>query len=224
MVTMLVEAIAAQIAPLNELGSKIKSATKVSGKVVSEIRNDEAKGEEFPWLAEFQKWEDDANAEILARRNEINARIRTEIIGDDGNGFDPDAAAEEYKTALAEVKTNLKALKVLSEEDYDALAATLQHTSVRSSQGTGNTKRPRLSEAYVDGEQVANDEGKVSFTHLAKYLSDLSKASVAGSDLQQAAFTAAGTDTLSDVSGQPVEFEFSVDENSAPYSITVTPV
>lgn len=223
-VQMLKDALAEKIGPANELGAKVKSAAKVSGKVVSEIRNDEAKGEEYPWLKEFQEWEDAANAEILKRREEVNAKIRAEIIGDEGNGFDVDEAAKQHKEMVAEIKTELKALKALDEAAHDEVAATLQHATVRQASGAGDTKRPRLREAYVDGEQVADDNGKVSFTSLAKWLSDKATAKVAGSDLQQAAFAAAGTDTLSEVSGQTVEFEFSVDEDSAAYSITVVPV
>ena len=223
-VDVLAQSIAEMIAPANELGAKVKSAAKVSGKVVSEVRNDEAKGDEYPWLKEFQEWEDSANAEIIRRRNEVNERIRKEIIGDEGNGFDLEAAQTEHKELVSQIKTELKALEILDEAKHDELAATLQGVTVRSAASAGDTKRPRLAEAYVDGEQVANDEGKVSFTSLAKYLSDKSGAKVAGSDLQQAAFAAADTDTLSDVSGQTVEFEYSVDENSAPYSVTVVPL
>lgn len=224
-VQMMRDALAEKIGPANELSAKVKSASKVSGKVVSEVRNDEAKGDEYPWLKEYQEWEDKVNASLLAKREEINARIRAEIIGDDGDGsFDLDAAQAELKEKVAEIKTELKALKTLDESAYDEVAATLQAVSVRASSGTGDVKRPRLREAYVDGEQVADAEtGKVSFTSLAKWLSDKSGAKVSGSDLQAAAFTAAGTDTLSDVSGQDVDFEFSVSEDGAPYSIQVVP-
>jgi hypothetical protein len=218
------QSISEMIEPANELGAKIKQSAKVSGKVVSEIRNDEAKGDQYPWLADFQKWEDEANAEILKRRQEINARIKSEIIGEEDNGFDLETAQTEHKDMVAQIKLELKALKVLDEAKHDELAATLQGVNVRLASAAGETKRPRLSEAYVDGEQVKDDAGKVSFTSLAKYLSDLSKAKVNGADLQAAVFAAAETDTLSEVSGQTIEIEFPVDENSAPYSITVVPL
>ena len=222
--SIVADSIRALIAPANELGAKIKSAAKVSGKVVSDIRNDEAKGDEFPWLKEFQEWEDNANAEILKRRQEVNARIRTEIIGDEDNGFDVETAQTEHKEMVAQIKTELKALKILDEATHDELAATLQGVNVRLASAAGETKRPRLSEAYVDGEQVKDDAGKVSFTSLAKWLSDKSSAKVTGSDLQAAAFAAAETDTLSEVSGQTVDFEYAVDDKSAAYSITVVPL
>lgn len=223
-VQMMKDALAEKIGPANELSAKVKSAAKVSGKVISEIRNDEAKGDEYPWLKEFQEWEDKLNAALIAKREEVNARIRSEIVGDEGNGFDVEAAAEELKGMVAEIKTELKALKTLDEAAYDEVAATLQAASVRQSSGSGDTKRPRLREAYVDGEQVRDEEtGKVSFTSLAKWLSKKSGATVAGSDLQAAAFTAAETDTLSDVSGETVTFEFTVSEDGAPYTVEVVP-
>lgn len=223
-VDMLATALAEKIGPLNELSEKVKSAAKVSGKVVSEIRNDEAKGEEFPWLAEYQQWEDEVNTLLSQKREEVNARIKAEVIGGGDDGFDVDAATEELKAGLAEVKTELRALKTLDEEKYEEVAATLKAASVRQSSGSGDTKRPRLREAYVDGERVFDPEtNKVSFTSLAKYLSKTSGATVAGSDLQQAAFTAAGTSTLSDVSGETVDFEYAVSEDGAEYSISVVP-
>lgn len=223
-VDMMKQALAEKIGPLNELSEKVKSAAKVSGKVVSEVRNDEAKGEEYPWLKEYQEWEDDVNKLLSEKREEVNARIKAEIIGGGDDGFDVDAAQEELKAGIAEVKVELKALKTLNEDAYEEVASTLKAVSVRQSSGSGDTKRPRLREAYVDSEQVRDEEtGKVSFTSLAKYLSKISGASVAGSDLQQAAFTAAGTSTLSDVSGETVEFEFAVSEDGAEYSITVVP-
>lgn len=222
-VDMIVTALQEKIGPVNELSEKVKSAAKVSGRVVSDIRNDEAKGDEFPWLKEYQEWEDEVNTLLSQKREEVNARIKAEIIGGGEDGFDVDAATEELKAKVAEIKTELKALKTLDESRHDEVAATLKAVSVRQSSGAGDTKRPRLKEAYVDGEQVADENGKVSFTSLAKYLSKKSGATVAGSDLQQAAFTAAGTDVLADVSGEDVVFEFAVSEDGAEYSIQVVP-
>lgn len=222
-VAMMREALAEKIGPANELSERVKSAAKVGNRVVSDIRNDEAKGEEFPWLAEYQAWEDEVNKVLLEKREAINTRIKSEIIGGGEDGFDVDAATAELKELVATIKVELGALKKLDESAYDEVAATLKATSVRQSSGSGDTKRPRLREAYVDGDQVSDENGKVSFTSLAKYLSKVSGATVAGSDLQQAAFTAANTDVLSDVSGETVEFEFPVSEDGAPYSITVVP-
>lgn len=95
------------------------------------------------------------------------------------------------------------------------------------SKNAGAGKRPRLSNAHVtlDGETLATfshsaekNEDKATFTNVAKFLSDHGGAKVNVKDLQDHAFTVAGTQDLSTVDGV-VEFSVTIGENH--YGITV---
>ena len=143
----------------------------------------------------------------------------------------------EAEALIESAKTNAKApldyLKQAYGAEYDLseiIPANLAKRRGRpaGSKNAGSAKRPRLANAVVNvngetvarfshGENTPADE-KATFSNIAKFLSENGGAKVNVKDLQDHAFTVAGTQDLSTVNGV---VEFSVTIGETHYDIAV---
>lgn len=156
-----------------------------------------------------------AKAEAYAKENMLNV----ESLSDE----EREAAKSEYDMYRTQRNSVLKALEAMPgfNADEHNIADLLTFSGRKGSSGGAGTggKRPRLASATVNGEEVANEDGKVTFTLIAQHITKDSGTKIGPRDLQEAAFDAAGTDDLSTVTS--VEFVISAGDNN--YDVTVIP-
>lgn len=216
-----------QIVKANAIAEEVQKSRVNVGKVVHEIRKDEAT--EVPWVKEFQAWLDKAQAAIEDRTKKIDERIKAELVKASEMS---DEVYEAKKAEYAELKKGAQAAQKLaaalpgySPEVFADLPSLMTLSGGTSGAATG-TKRPRLASLTINGEDTftekETDEGKVksyTFTHAADVISKDAGTKVKPSDLSAAAFEAAGTDDLSTVND--VEFNYSA--NGKEYALTVIP-
>lgn len=221
--------VADQINKANAIAEEVRDSRVNVGKVVHEIRTDPET--EIEWVKEFQEWLAKANAAIEAKTKAIDERIKAEKVKASEMS---DEVYEAKKAEYATLKKGATDAQKLAANlpGYDPavfadLPALLTLSGGTSGAATG-TKRPRLSNLTVNGEEVfvlkdvKDSDEKVksyTFTAAAAHISKDSGVKVQPSDLSAAAFAAAGTDDLSTVND--VEFNYSA--NGKEYSITAVP-
>ena len=146
-------------------------------------------------IAAAQAKIDAAIAALKERRAKVDSLIEANLPA----AADPDEArrnAAEKKGAVVRASQGIEAFgfgEVLAEymEENNLTMPGSMHGS-SASQGTG-IKRPRISAATLDGRPIVDNDGKVSFTLLAKEISRQTGIKVTPSDLSATAFAAAGT-------------------------------
>jgi hypothetical protein len=214
------------VAKANAIADEVQKSRVNVGKVVHEIRKDEATTDER--VKSFQKNMEKANAQIEKWTKEIDEYIKTELVQ---TSTMTDEVYEAKKAEYAELKKGINAALKLAanlpgytDETFKGVTP-LQTLSGGTSGAATGTKRPRLASLTIDGEEVfttkETDEGQVksyTFTAAAAHLSTKDN-KVNPSDLSAAAFAAAGTDDLSTVND--VEFVYSA--NGKDYAFTVIP-
>jgi len=176
-------------------------------------------------------------AKVVALQEKVEALI-AQIDADNGPKVKmptPDEVTEAQALVEAGKESAKPALDYLRQAygaEYDLsgiIPANLAKRRGRpaGSKNAGSARRPRLSNAHVivNGETIAkfshgaeNAAEKATFSNLAKFLSDHGGAKVNVKDLQDHAFTVAGSQDLSTVAG-PVEFSVTIGETH--YDIAV---
>ena len=180
------------------------------------------------------------NSKVLEMQAAVEAHIRS-ITPEPADRRPTDVIAAEYKAKKAEYSNVVSSLAVFIGEDdaakfkeYISESAEMYFPpikGVRTTPATGgvSTPKPRVVEAYVNGEHVtskspmrdANGNNRISsnFTSIAAHLSKVSGTKVEVTALHAAAFAAAGTNELK--GHGPVEFNFAVKDVN--YLIKVVP-
>lgn len=150
--------------------------------------------------------------------------------------IDVDALTESAKELSSQIKASLKALALFGASDED-LKALPEQDGIKgdrkvSVSATG-VKRPRVTllaysvdngETYTESfKDVPQDDGSVkrtvNFTNLAADLSKALKVKVDSSEIRDAAFSAHGSDDLTTLNGEVLEYAFSVVANDAEKSV-----
>lgn len=212
----------------NALGLKIKSAKSNQDDNVKAI----LENSDDPKVVKFRE----AKSAILEQIETLQAKITngeanirqhalTLIPGVDPN-FDVEKASKEFAGLRKDVTQHRKALEMFVSSE--ALTAALKEMDVpelmdlrgsgsHSTKPAGETKRPRISAATVDGESVWTDKDKtkVNFTTLAQHVK------MSADDVKKAAFAAAETDDLNSLAAGTV-VSFTVGEGENSHAITVT--
>lgn len=214
-----------------EILDRFKAAADEANKAADEYKALTADSDKR--LADFLNTSDDEN---IVKWREQRDKVQAQIEAAQAKLEEQEAKAREYAEGQvasaegdpAEVKTRYvearktandlrKALVLLTDEEtVNAAVESAGITEVISLRGTTTKgaatgiRRPRISAASVNGEAVANKDGKTSFTVLADYVTR-KYGKVSGDDLRNAAFTAAGTDDLNSLDeGTVVEFTYTV--------------
>ena len=218
-----------QVTEANKIAQEVQNSRVNVNKVTHELRTDPETT--VDWIKDFQTWLEKAQAAIEDRTNKVNERIKSELVSASEMS---DEVYEQKKAQYAELKKAAQnaqklaaALPGYAPEVFSDVPALITLSGGTSGAATG-TKRPRLSNLTVNGEEVftlkdvKDSDEKVksyTFTAAAAHISKDAEAKVQPSDLSAAAFAAAGTDDLSTVTD--VEFNYSV--NGKEYTITAIP-
>lgn len=222
--------LSSQIEEANAIATRVRAASTDGDALIHDIRKDESIDDAE--VKKFQEWYEKANASIEKRIAEVNEYIKANLLGK-GEEIDVEAETARYNEAKAKVAATRGFVKTLdlSEEETASIPdlKTLRGASA-STGGTGDgPKRPRISRALVNGEEVtdtreAKDGTTVEFTNFTVLGTHLSK--IAGSKVDPAAirstvYELAGTDDLSTVKGQEYVFTHEVGEKSFEITINV---
>lgn len=201
----------------NKAADEYKSLTSDNDKRIIDFLNTSEDEQIAAWRAQRDK----ITAQIEAAQKKLDEQEEKareyasgKVAAVEGDPAEVKAAYVESRKAANDIR---KALVLLVGED--AVNAAVEErgiTEVISLRGTTTKgaqtgiRRPRISAATVNGEEVKNGKGKTSFTILEQYITK-HFGKVTGDDLRAAAFTAAGTDDLNSLDeGTVVEFGFTV--------------
>jgi len=241
MVAVVAGKIVEQTNAANALVSKINSSNSDSKALVHQIIEDKdnAVGTNDETVAAWRAWSEGAMAEYEKRRAAVAEYVTANLLPKPDESFDADAAKAQY----AEYKKTIVAGKTFLGKMYgeDALKGVdipdLKSLRGGTSTGTG-AKRPRLALIQL-GDASGNNfrrifenvekDGTVrevqTFSLLAKVLStkDEANVTVKPTDLQAAAFAAAGTEDLSEKAGEVIEFSFTPEKSNKTYMVRVQP-
>lgn len=138
---------------------------------------------------------------IAQRKADLSDWVEANLLGDDV--YDVEAGKKEFAEAKADLTGKDKAIRSFFGDDVASAAYLVNDVVIPGGLRQRNTagsasgiKRPRLATATLDGTAVTDKDGKVSFGILATEIKSKHGISVEVSDLQTAAFKAAGTDDL----------------------------
>lgn len=227
-------ALVGQVEHLNSLVELIHSADTDPGRLIADIRDDENASDAT--VKAFQNWREQAQAAIEAKTAEINEHIKAHLMPK-AQDIDVDALKTEYsegKKVVSQGLVWLKSLPGFNEETSPIPALKSLRGGTVSAGGTTGTRRPRVEDILVNGKSVAQDvknaktgvvTRKANFSYAAATISKDAKAKVEVSDLQSAAFSAAKTDDLNSLNGEPFSFNYNVGEGDAvkTYDVKVYP-
>ena len=201
----------------NAAADEYKSLTADNDKRITDFINTS----EDEKIAAFRAMRDKVTAQIEAAQAKLDEQAKaareyaeSQVALTEG---DPAEVREKYLAARTNANNLRKAFVLIAGEDaVNEMVEANGIEEVISLKGTATKgastgiRRPRISAATVNGEAVANKDGKTSFTVLADYVTR-KFGKVTGDDLRNAAFTAAGTDDLNSLDeGTNVEFNFDV--------------
>lgn len=175
-------------------------------------------------VAKIQAQIDLGNAKIAEIREAAKVVASGLLPGNDPN-FDLEKETVAFREKRSEAHEMRKTLLMLMGKSEEALAkafeekgivevVSLGRNSISNGKGSTNIKRPRISAATVDGENIEKD-GKVTFTILSGHLG------VDGDTVRKAAFAAAGTEDLSTLADGTV-VTFQVTKGDKVHTVTVT--
>ena len=198
----------------NAIATAVKNKRVNVGKVVHDLRNDDAT--EYAWIKEYQDWKDKADAAIAAKTAEVDAKIKAELVNV-SEMTDEEFEVEKvkyksFKTSVREAM-DLASKQTGFDESLFADLPALLSLSTGKETGTGNAgttgiKRPKLSHITVNGverfsEKPPKGDGTVersyTFTNAALFISKDSGVKVSASDLSSVAYEVVGSDNLGDV-------------------------
>lgn len=212
----------------NSLAAEIRAAKSDKSEAVNTVLD----SSDDPVIVEFRtKYEKGmeqikaAQAKLDELREAAKVHAATLLPGADPN-FNVEEKTKEFlekrkdatqmrKTLERLLGNNEEAMKAAFEEYGIIEVVSLGRNSFANAKGSGEIKRPRITAATVDGENVADSKGKVSFTVLANNLG------VDGVHLRKAAFAAAGTDDLSTLEPGTV-VSFQITKGDKVHAVTVT--
>lgn len=209
----------AQTDKANEIGRKIQASKADKSETVKAILDTS----DDTQIVKFREGRQKIETEIATLQAKIvngEAKIKEyaeSLVPPVEEGFDVEAATKEFLAARAEATSTEKAL--LNFVSAESLAEAKKELGIvpivslrgsgtaRANSAPGTTKRPRISAATIDGENVwktdpeGDNAGKVDFTHLASVLKSDAET------VKAAAFSAAGTDELNSLdAGTVVSF------------------
>jgi hypothetical protein len=233
MVAMVQQTVSGQIEQANALVQKINANTTDKGKLVHDIRTDENVTDER--VRAFQAWFNKAEAEIERRVSEVDEYIKANLLPA-SEDVDVDALKTQHKALKDSIRAALTFVQTVPGYNADEFSVPdLANLRGGTSGGTGTGgKRPRLNRIWVNGDLISKtvkdaksgDDVDVSnFTLAAAHIGKLAKTKVEVKDLQQAAFSAAGTDDLSTLNGRVFEYTFEAGdgENRVNVDVKVEP-
>lgn len=216
----------------NALVEQISANTSDKGRLVHEIREErETTDENILKFRAFLEEIDRKREEAVAQ---IDAYIAANLMPKADGNFDEEAT----RKALAEIREEIRAAKVLLKGDEADLP---EQKNLRGTGGGGSGtggRRPRVdsiqvrvagTDEWTDVYKDQEDKNKPGTTRrvtnftlaaqaVAKFAGRGTKVEV--SDLQAAAFSAAGTDDLSTLSGKPFSFVFTAGEKNVEVMVT----
>lgn len=172
------------------------------------------------WSAKIDAQIKEAQAKVAEALANIKVKAATLV---DSVTVNVDDLRNEFLTARKEANVTREAIKVFLGGDEDITnkvmeaagimeITNLRHGTSGATRGSEGKRKPRLSSATVDG----NDVPSPTFTVLAKMTN------VDIDVLKQAAYSAAGTDDLFTKVGETIEFSVTNRENKV-YSLTIVP-
>lgn len=222
----------------NDLGQQLiaaKSDPEAQVKALIETSDDEKIAKFREGRAQIQEQIETLTARLENGTAAImdHARTLVKSVGDD---FDYEAVHKSFLEARKEAAEARKALLVIgphlptpihTDDDLNRVLAEVgaptEVISIRGQRSVASgsgVRRPRISAATVNGETVADENGKVTFTSLTQYVAkNIGK--VAPNALRDAAFAAAGTDDLSSLDPETT-IAFTVTAGDQEVAVTVT--
>lgn len=225
----LFEVYKAEVTDANADAAKIKAAQADKTEAVNTILDTSDDPTIAAWREKNAKMQEQIDA-ALAKQAEIReaAKVHAQTLlpGADPD-FNVEEAKEKFRKKRKEITEKRKALLTFLGNDEEAFKAAMEQFGIVEvvsfrgnstggrAKGSSNIKRPRITAATVDGNDVSDKNGKVSFTTLANVLG------VDGDQLRSAAFAAAGTDDLSTLDPGTV-VSFQVTKGDTTHAVTVT--
>lgn len=221
------DALVEKITAANTLALQIKSAKSDKKDNVDAIlsASDDPKIVKFREIrATLRKEIETLQAKIVNAEGNI-AQYAESLIPPVEEGFVLETAVKDFTAKRREITDMRKAMHAFgaTDEQIDAALAErgapeiveLKGNGSKSTKPAGETKRPRISAATVDGEAVFSDKEKtkVDFTTLAKVLK------VSADDAKKAAFAAAKTEDLNSLAAGTV-VSFTVGEKEVTVTIS----
>lgn len=216
-------------AEANEVASAIKAATQDQTQAINAILDTSTDQKITEWRNEYNARQEKIEAAIEKQkefRKQAEQLAAEQLPGAD---FNEDEARENFLGLRREVNEMRKALMIFLGNDkakFDEIVESLgivEVISLRGSTTKGATgvRRPRISSASVNGNNVANEKGRVSITYLTNYISSEINA-IDADVVRNALFAAAETDDLTTVKDQTFNFNVvTKDETNVNISVTV---
>lgn len=227
----------------NALVSKLNSANSDTKALVHQIRDDADNevGSADPVVQEWRTFLEAAQAEIEEMRAKADEHIVANLLPKADEDFDADKAKAQYQDLKKTIVAGKQFLTKMFGDDALKGVDIPDLKSLRGGTSTGTgSKRPRLANVWINDAAQSGpwarifdsvDDGKggkrevSTFSLLAKTLSgkDYAGVKVEPTDIQSAAFAAAGTDDLSTKPGEVIEFAYSPDEGKHTWQVRVQP-
>jgi hypothetical protein len=204
----------------NAARSQYKAATEGVEEAVARFLNES----EDPKVAEFRTYREKVQEKIaaltagLSEAESTMTKYASENVA--SSDVNADSLKEKYTSLRAVVNATEKNIALLLGGDAALLKAGMAHYGIeqvigigRTATSTGDTGiiRKKISAATIDGADVKDSNGKVTFTILA------SRLKTDGADVREAAAKAAGVESVKDIpNGQTVTF------NVGKHTVTIT--
>lgn len=206
----------------NKIAEEYRAATSTDKEAMADLINTSEDETIVALRADLEKIAA-AEAKIREKKADADKKIREHaralLTGGTGD-YDAEGQKKVYLEKRQIVASMAKTLELMLGGDKEAFAAAKEHFGIKEVIGLSRTatgspsgqKKPRISAATVDGEDVADSEGKVSFTLVAK------KIGANVGEIREAAFKSAGGDEFSE--GQVIDFTFVNGDKTHNVSVT----
>lgn len=225
----LVEGYAEQVKAANEIATEVKAARSKPEEALAAILDTSDDANIVKWR-EADKAGRAKIAEAIAKldaQREAVAEYAKTLLPTAAEGFDIEARTKAFIAERAAANTLRKALLTLVHNDQERLTRLLDAAGVveivslgkdstgGKAKGATGIRRPRITAATVNGETLADGNGKVSVSFIASHLG------IDGDVIRKAMFTAAGTEDLSSLDAG-TEVAFTVHKGDDAFDIVVT--
>lgn len=207
----------------NDLGTRHREASKSESGAIDGVLKESTDEKVVAWR-EFDAKISEKISELRAKQDEAKASATEHAKSLLPPAEDTDSLKTEFLAKRKAANLTGKNILALLGDDEDLFNKGVEHygiveviglsTSAQSKGATGIVRK-RIASATVDGETVADSNGKVSFTTLSQRLK------VNGDDIRTAAAAAANVESVRDIPAG-AEVSFTVNSGDKSHNVTVT--